>query len=57
MYFIFTAENIAAQWKISREDQDMFAVNSQGKAEIAQKNGVFASEIVPVEIQSRTGSL
>ena len=53
--FMLSAENVAAQWKVSREDQDSFAVMSQKRAEMAQKNGTFADEIVPVEVISRTG--
>lgn len=50
-----TAENIAEQWNISREEQDEFAVKSQNKAEAAQKSGRFADEIVPVVIPQRKG--
>jgi len=50
-----TAENIAEQWKISREEQDEFALKSQQKAESAQKVGKFDSEIVPVEIPQKKG--
>lgn len=50
-----TAENIADQWKISREEQDEFAVKSQNKAEKAQKEGKFKDEIVPVMIPQRKG--
>jgi acetyl-CoA C-acetyltransferase len=50
-----TAENIAEQWSISREDQDMFALESQRKAEAAQSSGRFADEIVPVSIPQRKG--
>jgi len=45
-----TAENVAQEFNISREDQDAFALASQLKTEAAQKNGVFADEIVPVNI-------
>ncbi|WP_417605554.1 3-oxoadipyl-CoA thiolase [Oceanimonas baumannii] len=45
-----TAENLAEQFGISREDQDAFAARSQEKAEVAQRSGRFAEEIVPVEI-------
>jgi len=48
-----TAENIAEQWNISREEQDEFALNSQLKAERAQVEGRFNDEIVPVEIPQR----
>jgi acetyl-CoA C-acetyltransferase len=50
-----TAENIAEQWGISREEQDNFALNSQLKAEKAQIEGKFADEIIPVEIPQRKG--
>jgi len=50
-----TAENIAARWQITREDQDQFAVASQNKAEAAQKAGKFAGEIAPVTIKGRKG--
>jgi 3-oxoadipyl-CoA thiolase len=50
-----TAENLADLYKINREDQDAFAVWSQTKASIAQANGVFAQEIVPVNITDRKG--
>ena len=50
-----TAENIAARWQITREDQDKFAVASQNKAEAAQKGGKFANEIAPVTIKGRKG--
>jgi len=50
-----TAENIAARWQITREDQDRFAVASQNKAEAAQKAGRFKGEIAPVTIKGRKG--
>jgi len=50
-----TAENIAEQWNISREDQDLFALESQLRAEAAQKSGRFGEEIIPVEIPQRKG--
>lgn len=48
-----TAENVAEKWQISRDEQDVFAVASQNKAEAAQKAGRFADEIVPVTVKSR----
>jgi len=48
-----TAENIAQQFNISREDQDQFALNSQVKAAKAQASGKFKDEIVPIEIQKK----
>ncbi len=50
-----TAENVAARWQITREEQDAFAVASQNKAEAAQKSGRFKDEIVPVTIKGRKG--
>lgn len=50
-----TAENVAAKWEITREQQDAFAAASQQKAEAAQKAGKFADEIVPVTVKSRRG--
>ena len=52
-----TAENVAAKWQISRDEQDHFAVASQNKAEAAQKAGRFKDEIVPVTIASRKGDI
>ncbi|CAI9545127.1 unnamed protein product, partial [Staurois parvus] len=50
-----TAENVAKQWKISREEQDKQAVQSQNRTEAAQKAGHFDKEIVFVEVPSRKG--
>jgi len=50
-----TAENVARQWEISREEQDRFAVASQNKAEAARKSGRFKDEIVPVTVKGRKG--
>ena len=50
-----TAENVAQEWQVSRDDQDAFAVRSQDKAATAQENGRFAAEIVPVSIPQRKG--
>ena len=47
-----TAENVAEKWQITRDQQDEFALNSQLKAEEAQKNGKFQKEIVSVPSQS-----
>ncbi|MGD1038921.1 MAG: acetyl-CoA C-acetyltransferase [Roseiarcus sp.] len=52
-----TAENIAAKWQITREEQDRFATRSQNKAEAAQKAGRFKDEIVPFTISSRKGDV
>ena len=52
-----TAENIARQWQLTREEQDIFAVASQNKAEAAQKAGRFADEIVPVTVKTRKGDI
>jgi acetyl-CoA C-acetyltransferase len=50
-----TAENVATQAQITREDQDRFAVQSQNRAEAAQKAGKFDAEITPVTIKGRKG--
>lgn len=50
-----TAENIAKQWGLTREEQDQFAAASQQKAEAAIKSGRFKDEIVPVVIPQRKG--
>jgi acetyl-CoA C-acetyltransferase len=50
-----TAENVAAQFDISRQDQDAYSVTSQNRAEAAIKAGKFTDEIVPVVIPQRKG--
>ena len=50
-----TAENVARQYQITREDQDKFALASQNKAEAAQKAGRFKDEIVPFTVKGRKG--
>ena len=50
-----TAENVAKQYQITRDDQDKFALASQNKAEAAQKAGKFKDEIVAVTIKGRKG--
>jgi acetyl-CoA C-acetyltransferase len=50
-----TAENVARQWQITREEQDRFAVASQNKAEAAKKAGKFKDEIAPVTVKTRKG--
>jgi len=50
-----TAENVAAKWQITREQQDEFAVSSQNKAEAAQKAGRFADEIFAYTVPGRKG--
>src|SRR6476469_3125289 len=50
-----TAENIAAQWKISREQQDEFAVESHRRAVNAIEKGYFKDQIVPIELKTRKG--
>src|SRR6201989_160931 len=52
-----TAENVAKQWQITRQQQDEFAVKSQNKAEAAMKAGKFKDEITPVTIKSRKGDV
>ena len=50
-----TAENVARQWQLGRDQQDAFAVASQNKAEAAQKAGRFGAEIAPVTVKTRKG--
>ena len=52
-----TAENVAEKWQITRDQQDEMALNSQLKAEEAQKNGKFQKEIVPIPVQLKTGTV
>ncbi|AFR71758.1 Yqi jprotein [Brachyspira pilosicoli B2904] len=52
-----TAENIAEQWGITREEQDEFACRSQNRAEAAIKSGRFKDEIVPVTIKTKKGEI
>ena len=52
-----TAEKVAIQWKVSREAQDAFAVQSHARALAAQQAGLFADEITPVEVSERTPDL
>jgi acetyl-CoA acyltransferase len=47
----FTAENVAERWKVSREDQDRWALGSQQKAARALQNGAFDSQIVPISVE------
>ncbi|HST52444.1 MAG TPA: acetyl-CoA C-acetyltransferase [Pyrinomonadaceae bacterium] len=50
-----TAENLARKYEISRDEQDRYALRSQTEAKRAQDAGVFAEEIVPVEVKTRKG--
>ena len=50
-----TAENLARKYEISREEQDAYALRSQREAARAQSSGLFAEEIVPVEVKTRKG--
>ncbi len=52
-----TAENVAAKWQITRDEQDKFAVASQNKAEAARKSGRFKDEIAPYTVATRKGDL
>jgi acetyl-CoA C-acetyltransferase len=52
-----TAENVARQWQITREEQDKFAVASQNKAEAAKKAGKFKDEISAVTIKTKKGDI
>ncbi|HSF96513.1 MAG TPA: acetyl-CoA C-acetyltransferase [Thermohalobaculum sp.] len=52
-----TAENVAKQWQLGRDEQDAFALASQNKAEAAQKAGRFADEIAPFTVKTRKGDI
>jgi acetyl-CoA C-acetyltransferase len=52
-----TAENVAAKWKVTREDQDSFALESQRRAATAKAEGRFKDQILPIEIQSKKGAI
>ena len=52
-----TAENVAAKWQLSRDEQDRFALGSQNKAEAAMKAGKFKDEIIPFTISTRKGDV
>jgi acetyl-CoA C-acetyltransferase len=52
-----TAENVAAQWKLTREELDQFGFESQQKAETAIKAGRFKDEIIPVELKGKKGEV
>jgi acetyl-CoA acyltransferase len=52
-----TAEKVAERWKVSREDQDAFALDSHRKAARAQESGWFQAEITPVEVEERNPDL
>jgi acetyl-CoA acyltransferase len=52
-----TAEKVAQQWKVSREDQDAFALQSHQRALAAQQAGEFTDEITPIEVTDRTADL
>jgi len=52
-----TAENVARQWQITRQQQDELAVGSQNRAEAAQKAGRFKAEIAPVTVKARKGDI
>ena len=52
-----TAENVARKYEVSRAEQDEFALQSQLKAEAAQKEGKFKDEIIPLEIPSKKGAI
>lgn len=55
LILLLSAENVAKQWGVSREEQDRFAVKSQSRTEAAQKARYFDQEIVPIMVPSRKG--
>ena len=56
-HMMITAENVAEQWGLTREELDEFAASSQQKCEAAIKAGAFDDEIVPVEVKTRKGTV
>src|SRR5699024_8015568 len=52
-----TAEQVAVRWKVSRADQDAFALQSHQRALAAQKAGEFADEMLPLDVVTRTPNL
>ena len=56
-HMMITAENVAEQWHLTREELDEFSANSQQKAVKAQEEGKFKDEIVPVEVKGRKGAV
>ncbi len=56
-HMIQTADNVAAQWGLTREELDEFAAKSQQKASAAMESGAFKDEIVPVEVKGRKGAV
>jgi acetyl-CoA C-acetyltransferase len=57
IHMAITAENVAKKWNISREDQDALAYESHRRASNAVQNGLFKSQIVPIEIKTRKGTV
>ena len=56
-HMMITAENVADQWGITREELDAFSANSQQKCEAAMADGKFKDEIVPVVVKNRKGDI
>ncbi|MBR4763882.1 MAG: acetyl-CoA C-acetyltransferase [Lachnospiraceae bacterium] len=56
-HMIRTADNVAAQWGLTREELDVFAANSQQKACAAMEKGIFKEEIIPVEVKQRKATV
>lgn len=54
---LILAENVADKYKISRELQDKYALESQKRAADAQNNGIFKDEIIPIEIKTRRNTI
>lgn len=52
-----TAENLAKQYSITREEQDIYAAESQRRAEVAQKEGLFQKEILPISVPNKSGDI
>jgi acetyl-CoA C-acetyltransferase len=56
VHMAITAENVAAKWGVSREDQDKFALLSQQRATDAIKHCKFKEQILPIEVKTKAGS-
>lgn len=55
--FVISAENVAKKYGISREDQDKFATESQQRVKQAQEAGYFVTEILPITVTGKKGSV
>ena len=56
MCLLVKAENVAKKWRVTRDEQDRFAVESQKKYQASQQKGHFNAEITPITVKQRKGS-